>query len=120
MAESCFIFECYCEGQMLFRACSEASGLPDPRPDAPFARALQVDAIRKGRRLTYFFIATGLTKAEAAILLRRMSADESQSSVDSRPHVEVEWLAGSGQCRLQKERSKIFSGGSSAVVPLEN
>jgi hypothetical protein len=120
MAESCFIFECYSEGRMLFRACSESSGLPDPLPETPVARAVQAAAIKKGCRLTYFYIATGLTKAEAAILLRRMAAAEAELTANSRPSVEVEWLPGSGHFRLQTERRSAFSQAKSEAVPLES
>ncbi len=120
MALSCFIFECYCQGRMLFRACSESSGLLDPLPDSALARALQAEAIKNGLRLTYSFIANGMTKAEAAVLMRTLAADEPQSAADFRPPVEVEWLPSSGVCRLAADRSGRFYGLNSTPVPLKN
>ena len=120
MAQSCFIFECYCQGRMLFRACSESSGLLDPLPDSALARALQAEAIKNGLRLTYFFIASGITKAEAAVRMRTLAADEPQSAADFRPPVEVEWLLNSGVSRMAADRSGKFHGLNSTPAPLEN
>lgn len=81
-----FVFECYSDGQFLFRSFGCSFKRLHPLPEVTELRAVQKNAVKEHSRLTYSFISSRLNYSEAiAFLTDPQAADISTSeSRDSR------------------------------------
>ncbi len=59
------MYECYADGNLLFRSIGCISAALDPIPQEPEFRRAQSSSRQEGKRLTYAYVATGLSEQEA-------------------------------------------------------